>query len=275
MTWFVVIAAFGCGDVDPAPSTGEADRDTYATGDALGDDATGPSKSDDPAEDPDPDPDESPDPDDETSPEVVELPPIPYELDELPDDATAPWPGGMVHGALVKVAHVIDGDTLKVTTDDRDVPVRLLGVNAPECDKRPVGDNRECNPDAQDLSGDAEVYGVEAWQALRDHVGDREVRIACKEINGRCETDRYGRFLAFLVLEGEDVGEYMAGGGHAWTYTQFPPDNIYTYCVAEDSAIDERQGMWADGFDQVVVGMNASTRNWYTYRDSTCAEHAP
>lgn len=279
MAWFVFVAAFGCGESDPAPAGDRTAPDTYLTGDALADDPTvddsdsSSTKSDDPASQPDPDqPDENPD---DTKPSVVELPDIPYELDDLPPDATAPWPGDMVHGALVEVAHVIDGDTIKLTIDDRDVPLRLIGINAPECDKRPAGNNRECNPDAQDLSGEAEIYGVQAWQELRDMVLGREVRIACKMDNGHCETDRYGRYLGFVVLDGDDVGELMTSGGYAWTYTQFPPDNIYTYCVAEDSAIEERAGMWAEGFDNVVIGMNTSTRNWYSYRDSTCQAHAP
>jgi endonuclease YncB( thermonuclease family) len=275
MAWFVVIAAFGCGDADPAPANGQRGEDGYATGDALANNPTGddgsdttPTKSDDPTE--------KNTPDDDDPSEVVELPSIPYELDELPAGATAPWPGDMVHGALVEVAHVIDGDTIKVELADGKVPVRLVGINAPECDKRPVGSNdRECDPDAQDLSGEAEVYGVEAWQALRDRLQDQTVRIACKEVNGRCETDRYGRFLGYIVLDGEDMAEFMTSGGHAWTYTQFPPDNIYTYCVAEDSAIANGEGMWAEGFDSVVTGMNASTRHWYAYRDSTCEENAP
>ena len=279
MAWFVVVAAFGCGDADPAPADDGTDSRDYATGDALADDPQV-TKSDDPKSpsdgDSDPSPTDSTDdaPSDEESDAVV-LPPIPHELDELPEGVQAPWPGDVVHGALLEVSHVIDGDTLKLALEDRDVPLRIQGINAPECDKRPAGNHRECNPDAQDLSGDAEPHGVRAWEALREAVLDREVRIACREVNGRCETDRYGRFLGFVVLDDQDVGETLAAQGHVWPYTQFPPDNIYTYCVAEEAAIDTRAGMWTAGFDSVIVGMNPSTRNWYAYRDSTCEEYAP
>jgi len=203
--------------------------------------------------DPDPQPDPDPEPDPDPDPEVTELPPIPYELEELPDGVSAPWPGGAVHGALVEVLEATDGDTVKIDTDDGLMTVRIVGINAPECDKHSSEHGKSCDPSDQDFSGVAEPFGVEAWEGLSELIEGQNVRLACREVSGECETDRYDRVLAFLVIDGTDVSEYMTANGLAYTYTQFPPSNIYTYCVAEDAAIHAELGIWSDGRDPAIT----------------------
>lgn len=213
-------------------------------------------------------------PEEQPEPEAVELPAIPYALEELPADVAAPWPGGAVNGALVKVVEVTDGDTIKVETASGIEAIRVLGINAPECDKRSTAHGKACDPEDQDFSGVAEYYGVEAWAALRDLIEGEDVRLACKDVSGQCEMDHYDRTLSFIVIDGLDVSEYMTARGYAWTYTQFPPANVYTYCVAEETAIEGGLGIWSDGREAAIARMNGDTRRWYAYHDSTCSEHA-
>lgn len=244
--------------------TAGAETVTPPTSDST--EVTTPAKSDDPAAPVETAPDVD---------EVVELPGIPYELPPLPAGATAPWPGGAVHGALVRVVETTDGDTVKVQTVDGIVTVRLLGINAPECDKRSSDFGKQCDPTDQDFSGEAEYFGVEAWQGLRELIEGKDVRLACKLVNDECEKDLYDRTLAFLVINDDDISETMVSRGFALTYTQFPLGNVFTYCVAEQAAQDARLGIWVDGRDAAITRMNPDTRYWYAYHDSTCDEHAP
>ena len=205
--------------------------------------------------------------------------PFPYVLPDVPAGATAPWPGGIVNGALIEVEHVIDGDTVFLRTGEGEFDlesIRVQGINAPECKKRRGANGlNECDPNNDDFSGDPEYWGYEAKVALEEFAEGKTVRLACKEVGGQCETDRYDRFLGVLIVDGEDASEFLASGGHAWSYTQFPVENLHTYCTAEEDAIDREAGMWEAGFDTVILGMNTSTRNWYTFHDQTCADYAP
>lgn len=211
----------------------------------------------------------------EEAPDPGVMPEIPYAMAEPPADAAAPWPGELVSGALVEVVLVTDGDTIKVDTGSEIVTLRLEAINAPECDKRSVAGGKSCDPGEQDFAGEAEPYGVDSWSELNDLIAGELVQIACLEENGACQKDRYQRAIGFVLRDGLDVSEQMTAAGLAWTYTQFPPDNIYTYCHAEDAAIEAGRGMWADGRDAAVAGMNSSTRHWYAYHDGTCRQYAP
>lgn len=88
------------------------------------------------------------------------------------------------------VFRVSDGDTAWVRPDDgAPVKVRLLGIDAPE----------QC-----------QAHGAAATAALASRVLHRRVRI-----EGRARDD-YGRLLAHIVLEGEDLNGWMVRSGHAW-----------------------------------------------------------
>ncbi len=91
------------------------------------------------------------------------------------------------------VTYVVDGDTVHVRPDDggKPVSVRVDGIDAPEI----------CQPG-----------GV----ASRDALGQRALgqRVA---VHGRYQDD-YGRLLARIVLNDEDLGQWMVAQGLAWSY---------------------------------------------------------
>ena len=92
-----------------------------------------------------------------------------------------------------QVTAVVDGDTLQVRGphDARPRPVRIVGIDAPEI--------------CQD-------GGVAARQALQEHVLQRRVTLVV------ARQDDYGRDLATVLLDGEDVGRRLVALGHAWSY---------------------------------------------------------
>lgn len=91
------------------------------------------------------------------------------------------------------VSRVVDGDTLWVKTQSSSKPlkVRLLGIDAPEI---------------------CQSGGAASREALRQRVIGRTVAISFRR------HDDYGRTLAGVHLEGEDMGRWMVSQGQAWSY---------------------------------------------------------
>ncbi len=112
-----------------------------------------------------------------------------------------------------EVRRVLDGDTLQLS-DGR--TIRIHGIDAPE-------------------SGQS--YGEKATAALAPLEGHR-VKVQ------PVETDRYGRTVAKLFYEGEDIGLLMIRAGFAWHYAKY--DSSRDYAGAEREAREARRGLWAD-----------------------------
>ena len=98
---------------------------------------------------------------------------------------------GQFTGEVVGVA---DGDTISVLRDGRAVRVRLQGVDCPE--------------NAQD-------FGTKAKQFTSSKVFGKTVTIMPRDI------DRYGRTVATVMVDGEDLGLALVRAGLAWHYTRY------------------------------------------------------
>jgi micrococcal nuclease len=60
----------------------------------------------------------------------------------------------------------------------------------------------------------------------------------------RASTDRYGRTLGRLTLEGADINFEMVRRGFAWCYRKYLTDES---CLGiEEQAKRSRRGLWAD-----------------------------
>lgn len=97
----------------------------------------------------------------------------------------APWTG--------TVTHVSDGDTLWVRPQRGGAPraVRLDGIDAPEA---------------------CQAYGEAARAALVGRVLGQTVQVRVRR------HDDYGRALARVSLNREDIGGWLVSQGHAWSY---------------------------------------------------------
>jgi micrococcal nuclease len=91
------------------------------------------------------------------------------------------------------VSYVVDGDTVWVRPEGGGKPhsIRVDGIDAPEI----------CQPG-----------GVAARDALKRRALGQRV-----SVHGRLD-DAYGRQLARLVLDGDDLGEWLVTQGLAWSY---------------------------------------------------------
>jgi endonuclease YncB( thermonuclease family) len=117
-----------------------------------------------------------------------------------------------------QVSYVTDGDTLWVQPDSGGEPrkLRLLGVDAPEI----------CQ------SGGKEARDMLAQLALQRRV---TVKVSYY--------DRYGRGLATIALDGQDLGARMVRAGQAWSYGWRGRPGLYA--AQETQARQSRSGVFA------------------------------
>ena len=120
-----------------------------------------------------------------------------------------------------KVVGIADGDTITVLRDGHDqVKIRLYGIDAPE-------------------SG--QPFGKASKQNLSSMVYGQSVQIEAMD------TDRYGRTVARVFVDAEDVNAAQLRTGHAWLYRQYCKDWVCNEWVGlEAEAKSSGTGLWAD-----------------------------
>lgn len=126
------------------------------------------------------------------------------------------WAAGG-HRYTATVTSVVDGDTVWVRPlhGRPTVEIRVQGIDAPE----------RCQPGGQ-----------RSREALKQHLLDRRVQVQERA------RDAYGRHLARLAREGEDVGAWMVLNGFAWSGSwrgRGPYDDLQAQARAA------RRGLWA------------------------------
>jgi len=114
------------------------------------------------------------------------------------------------------VVTVVDGDTIGVLRDGREVRIRLDGIDAPES--------------GQD-------FWQQAKQFMSDTAFDKIVAVKGNEI------DRYGRLIARVTLDGRDLSVAAVEAGFAWHFVRHSTDPILA--AAEARARARRLGLWA------------------------------
>ncbi|GAG17361.1 unnamed protein product, partial [marine sediment metagenome] len=123
----------------------------------------------------------------------------------------------------VKVAKVIDGDTIKL---ENGRAVRYIGINTPETvhPSKPI-----------------QCYGKEASNKNRELVEGKEIEME-KDVS---ETDKYDRLLRYIWIGDIFVNEYLVREGFAQSST-YPPDIKHqnSFREAERKAREESKGLW-------------------------------
>lgn len=141
-------------------------------------------------------------------------------------------PSPNVNGAATEIAtssaivsEVIDGDTIRLSTGER---VRYIGIDTPE---------------TVDPSKDDQCYGSEASIQNEMWVLGKQV-ILEKDVS---ETDRYGRLLRYVWLDGEMVNEKLVREGYAVEKT-YKPDVKYQerFKEAQLEAQINKKGLWRE-----------------------------
>jgi len=120
------------------------------------------------------------------------------------------------------VSEVVDGDTIVLASGER---VRYLLVDTPES----TGGHHDC-------------FGDTAARFNRDLVLGRTVELSYDAV---CD-DRYERTLAYLRVDGSDVGRVLLERGYGCVL-HIPPagdDRVGDYRAAEAEARRARRGLW-------------------------------
>ena len=120
-----------------------------------------------------------------------------------------------MHGT---VERVLDGDTIAFQGIGTKIhKVRLADIDTPELDQ---------------------PWGEEAKAALKDWAENRraEIRIV--------DTDRYGRSVATLWVDGENINRKLVAEGHAWVYRRYLRDRALS--GLEASAKASGLGLWSN-----------------------------
>lgn len=118
-----------------------------------------------------------------------------------------------------RASKIADGDTITLIDAQRKTyKVRLFGIDSPESDQ---------------------PYYHAAKRALSKLVSGKSVRIDVKD------TDRYGRVVGTVFLDGRNVNLEMVKLGYAWWYEYYAPlDGDLR--EAQKHARANKSGLWAD-----------------------------
>ncbi len=146
----------------------------------------------------------------------------------LAPPAPDPAPGATLGPGAVRatVVRVVDGDTIVVRVDGREQRVRYIGVNTPES----VDPRRE-----------VQCFGREAASRNRELVAGKTIWLE-KDVS---ETDRFGRLLRYVWVEGKLVNAELLSAGYARA-TTYPPDvrHAEEFGALEREARESGRGLW-------------------------------
>lgn len=123
--------------------------------------------------------------------------------------------------SLVKVARVIDGDTIEIEGGQR---VRYIGMDTPE-----LGENPDC-------------YAIEAFEKNKELVENGIVGLE-KDVS---DIDRYGRLLRYVYMGDLLINDVLVRQGYA-NASSYSPDVKYQdqFTKAEREARENNRGLWA------------------------------
>lgn len=130
--------------------------------------------------------------------------------------------GSVLHGQVVRIA---DGDTLTLLDEGkREYKLRLAYIDAPE---------------------KAMPFGADAKRHLSQLVAEQMVDARIDDV------DNYGRGVARIFKDGQDVNYAQLSGGYAWHYSQYARksqsgSDYARYEQAQNEARSKKAGLWRD-----------------------------
>ena len=124
-------------------------------------------------------------------------------------------------GLSISIDRVSDGDSVRATSSEGDLEIRLIGINAPERD---------------------ECFGSEAGEQLETLLSGADVTLH----PWPAELDDFGRELGFLVADGTFVNLSLVETGHVLARAQSNHAFVSDFDTAEETASANGRGLWAD-----------------------------
>ena len=124
-------------------------------------------------------------------------------------------------GLLINIGQITDGDSVRASSEEGELEIRLIGINAPERD---------------------ECFGTEAGERLEALLDGAEVTLH----PWPAELDDFGRELGFVVADGVFVNLALVESGHVLARNQSDHQFVAEFDDAEERASADSRGLWAD-----------------------------
>lgn len=127
-----------------------------------------------------------------------------------------------------KVTKILDGDTIAVSSSNKEEIVRMIGVDTPETHhpKKPV-----------------QCFGRAATDYTKNLIGNNAVRLEADSEDDN--KDIYGRLLRYVFLpDGTLVNKQIIEHGYGFAYTVFPFTKLEEFRLAAESARQKNIGLW-------------------------------
>ncbi len=119
-----------------------------------------------------------------------------------------------------KVVGIADGDTITVLNNGRGEKIRLHGIDTPE---------------------KGQTFGNKAKAVTGSMLRGRVVEVK------PMTTDRYGRTVALVYVDGQSLNESLVRNGYAWVYRKYCKEAFCSeWLDLEENASNEKKGMWRD-----------------------------
>ena len=130
-------------------------------------------------------------------------------------------PSSLQNSAVATITKVIDGDSVVLSTGEE---VRYIGIDAPEVQ-----------------SGGC--FATEAAKANSDLVLGKEIKLS----KDASETDKYGRLLRYVYVDGVFINDYLVRNGYAKVMT-ISPDTKFSdkFILSENYAKENKLGLWRE-----------------------------
>jgi endonuclease YncB( thermonuclease family) len=127
-----------------------------------------------------------------------------------------PSPGFAWSGKVVSIS---DGDTIRVLHNGKEKEIRLYGIDTPE-----IG----------------QAFGQKAKDLTSALVAGRKIEVQQKDI------DSYGRTVALVFVDGNNLNELIVKNGSAWVYKQYCKENFCAnWSRLQAKAREQKKGLWS------------------------------
>ncbi|WP_342514912.1 thermonuclease family protein [Sporosarcina sp. FSL K6-1522] len=149
----------------------------------------------------------------------------PSDEDVSKEEEKDPSRGELIPVELVKT---IDGDTIKIKYDGKEQNVRYLLIDTPETNHPQLG---------------KQPFGQQAKERNTELMNSGKLEIEF-DIGG--ETDKYGRLLAYIYIDGVSIQEKLLEEGLARVGYVYPPNtrHLDAYEKAQERAKEAGIGIW-------------------------------
>ena len=150
--------------------------------------------------------------------------------------------GKVGSGDVVTLERVIDGDTVTVAQPgQKPASIRILGIKSFEAS----------------IEKDVVApYGQAAIDTLNRLMANQPVRVLLHST----PKDKYGRYIAMLYVDDQDIGLRLIKEGLALVYAVYPFPAMSFYLQEQELARAGRRGLWAN--TEVTSRALALIREW-------------